>query len=206
MDTYKTEQEVFWAGEFGNEYIDRNTGPELNAKALSIFVKILGRTMNVHSFIEFGANRGINIQAIRQLIPGIELSAIEINQKAVKELEKHGGIKIYHQSILDFTPDYKRDFVLIKGVLSHINPEFLPQVYERLYETSNHYICLAEYYNPTPVEAPYRGHIGKLFKRDFAGDMLDKYNDLVLIDYGFAYRRDNVFPSGDGTWFLLEKR
>ena len=42
---------------------------------------------------------------------------------------------------------------------------------------------LAEYYNPTPVSVLYRGHKGKLFKRDFAGEMLDKYNDLNIIDY-----------------------
>ena len=27
--TYKTEQEAFWAGEFGNAYIDRNQGLSL---------------------------------------------------------------------------------------------------------------------------------------------------------------------------------
>jgi hypothetical protein len=28
--TFKTEQEKFWAGEFGNEYINRNQGEQLN--------------------------------------------------------------------------------------------------------------------------------------------------------------------------------
>ena len=44
------------------------------------------------------------------------------------------------------------------------------------------YICIVEYYNPTPVEVIYRGHKGKLFKRDFAGEMLDKYRNLKLIN------------------------
>ena len=51
----------------------------------------------------------------------------------------------------------------------------------------------------------YRGHEGKLFKRDFAGELLDKYPDLKLIDYGFVYHRDTNFPQDDCTWFLLEK-
>jgi spore coat polysaccharide biosynthesis protein SpsF len=55
------------------------------------------------------------------------------------------------------------------------------------------------------VEIPYRGHSGKLFKRDFAGEILDAYSDLNLIDYGFAYHRDNYFKQDDITWFLLEK-
>ena len=63
-----------------------------------------------------------------------------------------------------------------------------------------------EYYNPTPVEVTYRGNTGKLFKRDFAGELLDKYSDLELVDYGFIYHRDNCFPQDDITWFLMEKK
>jgi spore coat polysaccharide biosynthesis protein SpsF len=36
--------------------------------------------------------------------------------------------------------------------------------------------------------------------------MLDRYDDLQLLDYGFAYHRDRQFPVDDITWFLLEKR
>ncbi len=35
--------------------------------------------------------------------------------------------------------------------------------------------------------------------------MLDKFPDLVLIDYGFVYHRDSYFPGDDLTWFLMEK-
>ena len=52
------------------------------------------------------------------------------------------------------------------------------------------FIGLVEYYNPTPVEVEYRGHVQKLFKRDFAGEMLDRFPDLTLVHYGFAYHRD----------------
>jgi spore coat polysaccharide biosynthesis protein SpsF len=55
------------------------------------------------------------------------------------------------------------------------------------------------------VEVLYRGHTSKLFKRDFAGEMLDTYPDLSMVDYGFVYSRDNNFPQDDVTWFLLEK-
>ena len=57
----------------------------------------------------------------------------------------------------------------------------------------------------SPVAIAYRGDDDRLYKRDFAGEMLDKYNDLRLIDYGFSYRRDAAFPQDDITWFLLEK-
>lgn len=205
MGEYKTEQEAFWAGSFGAEYTARNTGANWIASNTALFARILARTVAIRSVTEFGANIGMNLQAIRPLRPDAELSAVEINQQAVAQLRALGDIKIYDQSIHDFSPDHRRDLVLIKGVLIHINPDSLPQVYDLL-RTSRRYICLAEYYNPRPVEVPYRGHAGKLFKRDFAGELLDRFQDLPLVDYGFAYHRDENFPQDDITWFLLEKR
>ena len=76
----------------------------------------------------------------------------------------------------------------------HINPERLDDVYTRLYNFSDKYICIAEYYNPTPVTIPYRGHDNRLFKRDFAGELMSKYSDLELVDYGFLYQNDPIFP------------
>lgn len=206
MATYATEQEKFWAGEFGNEYIGRNPENFELGSRLALFARILGRTSDVRSVIEFGANIGNNLKVIGDLLPSVELSAIEINEKAVDELKKWGKAKVFHQSILDFSPDRQWDFSFLSGVLIHMNPEVLPQVYDALYQASSRYICLVEYYNPSPVEISYRGHAGKLFKRDFAGEMLERFPDLHLADYGFVYHRDNNYPLDDVTWFLLEKK
>jgi|SRR5208283_1693512 len=206
MNSFKTEQEQFWAGDFGDEYIDRNQSARLVTSNIALFAKIISHTISVGSVLEFGANIGANLRAINQILPDSELSAIEINKKAVAELELFESVKIYHTSILDFSPDYERDFVLIKGVLIHINPNELNKVYELLHKSSKRYICVAEYYNPTPVEVNYRGHKDRLFKRDFAGEILDRFGDLKLIAYGFIYHRDYNFPMDDVNWFLLEKR
>lgn len=204
---FQTAQEEFWAGSFGNEYIDRNQGNQIVAANTALFSKILSRTSNIHSVIEFGSNIGLSLIAIKQLLPEAELSAIEINEKAVSILKKRDVIKkIYHQSILDFDCDYPREFVFTKGVLIHINPDALPQAYDKLYAASQKYICVAEYYNPAPHQIKYRGEVEKLFKRDFAGDLLDRFSDLELIDYGFVYHRDSTFPLDDISWFLLEKK
>ena len=109
-------------------------------------------------------------------------------------------------SILDFKPDKAWDLVLSKGVLIHIDPDDLPKAYELMYNSSSRYLLICEYYNPTPINMEYRGHTGKLFKRDFAGELLDRYADLTLLDYGFSYRRDPNFPQDDLNWFLLEKK
>ena len=206
MTHFKTPQEEFWAGEFGDEYSARIDGSDYMAAHTAMHARILQRTLGVKSMLEFGSNIGLNLRAIKHLIPGIELSAIELNPTAIRALEAMSYVKnIYKQSILEFEPDYERDLVLIKGVLIHINPEMLPAVYERLYRSSKKYICIAEYYNPTPVVVEYRGHHEKLFKRDFAGEILDKYPNLTLVDYGFVYHRDNNFALGDLNWFLMEK-
>lgn len=206
MQQYKTEQEQFWASDFGDEYISRNQDKQLIASNTALFSSILQKTRGIKSIIEFGSNIGNNLHAIRTLLPYADLSAIEINASAVEHLKKIESLTIYHQSILDFIPEEKKDFVFIKGVLIHINPEMLPDVYQKLYETSGRYICIAEYYNPTPMELNYRGHTEKMYKRDFAGEILDRYPDLELLDYSFVYHRDPVFMQGDVTWFLLEKK
>jgi len=205
MSGYKTEQEEFWAGKFGDDYTERNQGSQLIASNTALFASIIARTQQVSSILEFGANRGLNLLALRNLLPVAELSAVEINPKAVKDLEAIKDLKIYQQSILDFSIDYQRELVLSKGLLIHIAPEMLPQAYKVLYESSSRYICLAEYYNPTPVEVEYRGNKSKLFKRDFAGDMMDRYPDLTLLDYGFIYHRDHNFAQDDVTRFILSK-
>lgn len=207
---YKTEQEAFWSGEFGDHYIERNEcTKELMASAIGFFAKILSRTDGIKSVIEFGSNIGNNLKAIRMLVPDIGTAAIEINNQAVEHLKADpffdNQIEIFESSILEYVPAKVFDMVLISGVLIHINPDELQNVYEKLYASSKKYICISEYYNPSPVEVSYRGHGGRLFKRDFAGEFLDKYPDCRLVDYGFQYHRDSCFPKDDVTWFLLEK-
>jgi len=205
-DRYKTEQEQFWAGEFGDAYAERNAGAARVDAVASLFESILSRVPAPGSVIEFGANIGLNIQALRRLLPAAELAAIEINDKAVRALRAIPALEVFATSILDFSPARTWDLALIKGVLIHINPDALPAVYSLLYRSASRYVCVIEYYNPTPIEVTYRGHEGRLFKRDFAGELLDTYPDLHLVDYGFAYHRDLRYREGDTTWFLLEKK
>lgn len=205
--SYKTEQENFWAGEFGNNYIGRNISDEYLASNLSFFSKTFNQIGKPNSLIEFGANVGMNLKAIKLLFPAIHLFGIEINFQAAKELSEFiGKENVYNGSILEYEATKKFDVSLIKGVLIHMNPEMLPTVYEKLYQSSKKYILVCEYYNPSPVTVNYRGHADRLFKRDFAGEMLEKYPDLRLLDYGFCYKRDKAFPQDDVTWFLLEKK
>ncbi len=203
---YKTEQEQFWSGEFGDAYVDRNVGEDLLESNTAFFAKIFAQTGPMDSILELGANRGINLQAIKRLLPNVQLEAVEINKTAYELLRQWGGcVRVYHQSALEFSAPQPYDLSMVKGVLIHIHPDYLDKMYDVLYQSSKRWILIAEYYNPTPVEIAYRGHAERLFKRDFAGELMDRYPDLRLVDYGFVWHRDARYPLGDTTWFLMEK-
>ena len=91
MTNFKTEQENFWAESFGNEYIDRNANINLVSANLALFSQIFRQTQQIDSVIEFGSNIGLNLLAISKLLPKAQLSAVEINQKAVDQMAKIGG-------------------------------------------------------------------------------------------------------------------
>lgn len=206
QDRFRTDQEAFWAGKFGADYIERNEGEQLLASNLDFFARALRGARDIGSCIEFGANIGMNLKALKLLYPGIDASAIEINAEAAERLAQvipAGNITT--GSILDFAPTRTWDLTLIKGVLIHLNPDVLPEVYDHLVQACGRYLLVAEYYNPSPVAIPYRGHADRLFKRDFAGEIMDRHPKMQLVDYGFAYRRDPNFPQDDITWFLMQK-
>ena len=207
----KTEQEKFWKGEFGTVYSDRNVGAKILASNIALFADIFKRVPNLGSVVEFGANIGLNLRALELLYPGQVQAAVEINEVAANRInDSLPNTKVFNLAISDFEPgmlvDGPCDLALIKGVLIHINTEQLNMVYEKLYKSSKKFILVCEYYNPKPDTVSYRGHAGKLFRRDFAGELLDLYSDLNLVNYGFAYHRDASFPQDDLTWFLLERK
>lgn len=195
-----SEQEEFWKGDFGTGYTDRNECDDRNSMAF--WKDIVGYGYDFDSVYEFGANRGANIKCLRKLFPDADFGALEINAHAADKLRKIPGLQVDECTLFEY-PGGQWDFVVSKGLLIHIAPDLLDMTYDILYNASKRYIFLAEYYNPTPVSIPYRGHDDRLFKRDFAGEMMDRY-PLALVDYGFWYHRDE-YPQDDITWFLLEK-
>ena len=204
---YETQQENFWAGEFGNEYILRSQGEEILNSNINFFERALKKAKNIKTCIEFGSNIGMNIRALKKISPDKEFHAIEINKSALSYLKEIVPEEnIINDSIINFKPFKKWDLVLIKGVLIHLNPDKLQKVYLSLVNSCSKYLLINEYYNPKPVAIDYRGHSERLFKRDFAGEILDTFDDLELHSYGFGYHRDLNFPQDDENWFLLEKK
>lgn len=206
-----TAQEREWAGRFGDEYNRRSPGDEIANVAFFRTVLDLGiRRRTAHaqvvpkSIVELGAGQGANLRALARLLPEAQASAVEINPQACEVLAATAPCsEIFQCSILDWQPDRTWDLAFTKGVLIHVNPDHLGMAYETIHRAAGRWILIAEYYSPTPVSVPYRDHDDLLWKRDFAGELLDKYKDLRCLDYGFAWKRDTA--QDDLTWFLLEK-
>lgn len=192
-------QEQHWAGAEGNAYVARNMAGL--PSAIAMWADIL-RSIEVKSTVELGANIGTNLRAIRQLVLGVETAGVEINANAAGMLERQAD-EVFVESILTWEPPKQWDLAFTRGVLIHVAPNDLPKVYDRLFRASSRWIVVAEYYNPIPVAIEYRGEKDRLWKRDFAGEMLDLY-PLRLLDYGFCYHR-GPFKQDSVTWFLMEK-
>lgn len=204
--TNRTPQEEFWAGDFGSDYISRNRGDQLLASNLQFFARALRKVGPISSCVELGANIGMNLKALKLLYPDLRTHAVEINRDAALQLSDWiGSENLFVGSIFDWKPLAAFELSLVKGVLIHLNPARLPDAYDKLYEATSRYIMIAEYYNPLPVTISYRGNKNRLFKRDFAGEILDRFSDMKLVDYGFCYHRDPAFPQDDINWFLMEK-
>ncbi|GDX36807.1 hypothetical protein LBMAG18_13180 [Alphaproteobacteria bacterium] len=203
---FKNSQEEFWANEFGNNYIERNSSNELLASNIVFFSKIFSQQqVKIESVFELGCNIGMNLIALNKIFPNLNINGIDINKNAI-DILKNTNTKFNLKccSINDLQVKENFDLVLTKGVLIHLNPQDLNNTYEKIYRLSKNYILLCEYYNPSPCSIPYRGNDDKLFKRDFAGEILNKFPDLKLVNYGFVYHKE-IFAQDDITWFLIKK-
>lgn len=194
-------QEAFWAGEFGDEYTARNTG-RIEANKW-FFGPILGNLMpSPTSLVEMGCGAGENLAAIRALDGSITLSGVEINEKAAELARAHGTIR--RGSFLDWVGT-QADMALAKGVLIHVAEQDLPRAYDVLYMSAKRYILVAEYYSKAPREIEYRGHAGKLWTRDFGGEILDKFpGKLKLLECAFHY--DRLTGQDSITHWIMEKQ
>lgn len=206
MGNYVTEQEAFWASSFGDAYTEKYNTADLLSSRLGLWTEIVRKGGPIDSCLELGAGAGLNFRVLGMLFPKLQMTGVEINRKAAEECAKIPRVTVVRSSIHTYHSEARFDLTFTAGTLILLAPERLPEVYDTLYYHSKKYIALAEYYNPTPLEVVYHGKSGRLCKRDFAGEIMDRFPDVHLVDYGFVYHRDAHFPADDVNWFLLEKR
>lgn len=197
-------QELFWKGRFGNKYTKRNYKQNLTSR-FNLFSNIFYRISKIKNVYEIGTNIGQNLDAIKQISRNIKTYGIEINDIAYDVAKKKHNVEL--GSIFNSKEKKKFDFVLTRGLLIHINPKKLNQIYKIIYNLSKKYILIDEYFSPKPEPCiRYRGYKNVLFKRDFAKELMKKYS-LELIDYGFTWKEDaKMKPLDSSNWFLFKKK
>ena len=187
-----------WQGRFGTEYTGRNPADEeAILRRTHAFAEIL-KHIAPASILEIGANVGINLLALRRLTEA-PLYAIEPNETAYKSLVDCADEAA--NTDLSAIP-FNAELVFTSGVLIHLPDDQLRPAYDAIYAASRRYILAMEYFSPTPVTVPYRGHDDMLFKRDYGGLWLDWFN-VEPVANGFFWKRTTGVD--DVTWWLFRK-
>ena len=78
LKLFATEQETFWSGDFGDAYTDRNDRDCIARSNLLFWGGVLKRTGLINSCFEIGCNRGLNLDAIKALLPACQTTGLEI--------------------------------------------------------------------------------------------------------------------------------
>jgi pseudaminic acid biosynthesis-associated methylase len=204
-----TPQLAAWTGEFGNDYVDRNDFAEWKLEqGMEVFRRVLAG-LEFDSVLEVGCNIGLNLIFINALFAGAKkLYAVEPNQKAYQKLLTQSRFKLEQAwnttaFNLPLPPD-SVDLVFTAGVLIHIGPADLDRALNEIVRVARKYVLCIEYFSHAPVEVPYRGQEGLLYKRDFGAYYLDRFPRLRVVNYGFLWQRE--FPIFDNlNWWLLAK-
>jgi pseudaminic acid biosynthesis-associated methylase len=210
--TKKTEDK--WAGNFGQAYTDRNpqNGEELDElyrrdfgltrSALNVeFLDALPRSARV---LEVGCNIGLQLGHL-DAMGFADRVGIDVQHYALTQARRRHGVARFAQSSAATLPfaDNTFDLVYTSGVLIHIAPDQLSDVFDEMYRCARTYIWGMEYYAEELTHVPYRGEEQLLWKADYAQLLLDRFPDLELV-----IDRRLPFLTGDNAnaMYLLRKQ
>jgi pseudaminic acid biosynthesis-associated methylase len=194
--------EALWAGEFGNEYVDRNlTAYDRRGE---FWLPLLDE-LQPQSVLEVGCNVGGNLQWITQRVDPSRVTGVDVNAKALRLLDQRvPGVRAVHSPARELpVGDRSIDFVFTMGVLIHQPDETLEKVMSEMVRASSRYVFCGEYYDTETVEVHYRGHDGALFRRDYGGLFVELFPlELTLVRQGYLSPEEGWDRV---TWWLFER-
>jgi pseudaminic acid biosynthesis-associated methylase len=194
--------EALWAGDFGNEYVDRNLSTY--DRRGEFWLPLLDELRPL-SVLEVGCNVGGNLQWIAQRVDPARVTGVDVNPKALRLLDRRvPGVRAVHTPARDLpVADRSVDFVFTVGVLIHQPQESLDKVMSEMVRVSSRYVFCGEYFDTETVEVPYRGHDGVLFRRDYGSLFLDLFPfELTQVRQGYLGPEDGW---NGVTWWLFER-
>jgi spore coat polysaccharide biosynthesis protein SpsF len=156
----------FWAGDFGDAYRKRN---EVNWQARIPFWESAIHYCTPASVLEVGCNAGWNLRAIQTTAPNLDLYGVDVNAAAVEEA-RQAGFDVQCTDALGIMGLHEPgtvDLVFTAGMLIHVAPQDLESVMRAIVTVSGRYVLAVEYEADEETEVEYRGHSGKLWKRNF---------------------------------------
>ena len=206
-------QEETWGGIHGYRYVMHHLSENWEKTRISQWKEILCKIPEVNSFFELGANIGANLLAIRNINSTASISGIEINPLAVR-ICKEREFDVSEKSIIGYESEKKYDFVFSRGVLIHIPPKMLNDIFRTMYNLSDKYILIWEIFSKEPYhfekyskkvinQYRYNKNEGFQFWEDFAMHFKTIYPEVEVV----ATSKDhNSINFGDLVWTLFKKK
>lgn len=212
----QTQQENFWAGDFGREYTNRNSRPldEWNTFYRTIFghtklemnAEFLSDLSRQARILEVGCNTGMQLVGLQaagfEQLYGIELQAYAVEK--AREFVRGANILQGSGFDLPFKDNYF-DVVCTNGVLIHIAPADLPRIMAEMVRCSGRYLMGFEYYATETTPIKYRGNEGFLWKTDFAQVFLNNFPELRLVKQKLYPYIAETERGNQDVVYLLEK-
>ena len=170
-----------WRGEFGNEYAMRNAATAERVRNQTRFwaklVDILARRSELpSSILEVGANVGINLRALGNLVDA-QFYAVEPNENACATLVRDRvapAAQVLNTSGEAIAlPDASVDMVFTAGVLIHVNPNNLSKVCSRFIGLRARSSCVQSILTHSP-------------KRSSTAVTMTSYSNVISARFGLS--------------------
>ena len=191
-----------WEGNFGKNYTKRNLSSlkEMNAEYIKNFgisrsninkrfLDGLDRSIRI---LEVGTNVGNKLVCLQQM-GFTNLYGIELQQDAVEKAKtRTRHINIIQGSSFDIPfKDGFFDLVFTSGLLIHIPPNDLKDVFSEMVRVSRKYIWGMECFAPQYTAVQYHGKVNLFWKTDFVRIFLSDFKIFKCVkEEKFIYKND----------------